>query len=143
MLPNLKETLSWFPVDQVAATLSYLMLPVNKAQIKGKESNRRSSYYHIKNPIYQGWKQITQYLGLTLGIQKIISFDKYINAVLHQASTDTWASNRAALLTEFWAQDFVQMPFSQLVINTEQAQRNSYALKRATIIDKELVKKFT
>jgi hypothetical protein len=73
VLPDLSGTLSWYPVDEVAATLGELLM----------SSDASNFTYHIDNPSRQPWKDMISILASELQIPSanILPYDQWIDRV--------------------------------------------------------------
>ncbi|EMR67039.1 putative polyketide synthase protein [Eutypa lata UCREL1] len=110
-LPDLDGTLSWCPVNTVAAVLGELAL-----------SNEPSTYpvYHIENPVRQPWREMIQMMAEELGIPRanIVPFADWIGLV-RQYPGSVEGDNPAGALVDFLERHFRTSPkFSSVNLDT-------------------------
>lgn len=142
VLPGLKGTLSWCPVDDVAAAVSDFLLPKRDLELPEEQQEYNRGIYHIENPVRQRWEQMIQWLSTALGVQQIVPFEDWVNCVRQQSSLNDEDKNPAGLLLEFWEKHFVRMSTGSLVLSTERSRRASPTLSGARMIDQELLEKY-
>lgn len=132
LLPFLDGTLSWYPVDGVAATLGDLLLC----------ETADDWIYHIDNPSRQGWQEMTASLASALGLGKdaIVPFDQWIDRVrrLRGSTVD----NPALQLIDFFENYFIPMSCGQLILDTTKANQYSETLRNQGPITDEVVDKY-
>ncbi|KUI60245.1 Conidial yellow pigment biosynthesis polyketide synthase [Cytospora mali] len=130
LLPDLKGTLSWCPVNDVACTLGELILsPGTKQPI-----------YHIENPVRQSWPAMIRMLCEILDIpsQNVVPFDDWVSKVRSSpGSTDK--ENPAARLVEFLSVHFVRMSCGDLILDTTKSKTDSLALRSTGPVNMELL----
>jgi thioester reductase-like protein/acyl carrier protein/SAM-dependent methyltransferase len=133
ILPDLTGTLSWCPVQDVAATLGELLI-LNK--------NRPYQIYHIENPSRQRWSEMIRKLADTIGIPHycIIPFDEWISRVSNSSSRA--CDNPARQLVGFFEKHFIRMSCGGLVLDTVNTWEHSKSFRSIKPVDKELVTKY-
>jgi thioester reductase-like protein len=132
LLPDLEGTLSWYPVNDVAATLGELLLTEISTDL----------IYHIDNPSRQEWKEMIGMLARALGISEegIVPYDTWVDRVRRfRASV---SDNPALQLIEFFDHYFVPMSCGGLVLDTGKARRHSETLRQQGPIDEGLLMKY-
>ncbi|GFG15645.1 conidial yellow pigment biosynthesis polyketide synthase [Aspergillus udagawae] len=132
LLPDLEGTLSWYPVNDVAATLGELLLTETSTDM----------IYHIDNPSRQGWKEMIGTLARALGIREdgIVPYETWVDRVRRfRASV---SDNPALQLIEFFDHYFVPMSCGGLVLDTGKARRHSETLRQQGPIDEGLLMKY-
>lgn len=99
VIPDLPGTLSWCPVNEVAAVLGELLL---------KDGNQ-TQVYHIENPSRQPWATMVRTLANELNIRhkNIVPFEQWIAHV--QQFPGTPDENPAIRLIQFFENDFLRM----------------------------------
>ena len=132
LLPYLEGTLSWYPVDGVAATLGDLLL----------SETADDWIYHIDNPSRQGWQEMTASLASALGLGKesIVPFDQWIDRVrrLRGSTVD----NPALQLIDFFENYFIPMSCGELILDTTKANQYSETLRNQGPITDEVIGKY-
>ncbi|TQV99026.1 hybrid PKS/NRPS enzyme [Cordyceps javanica] len=132
ILPRLDGTLSWFPVDGVAATLGELLM----------SESAKDLIYHIDNPSRQGWREMTLSLAgaLGLGENNIVPFEEWVDRVrrLRGSTVD----NPALQLIDFFENYFIPMSCGDLVLDTTKASSYSETLRNQAPISDEVVGKY-
>ncbi|KAK7731068.1 Type I Iterative PKS [Cytospora paraplurivora] len=132
-LPGLKGTLSWCPVNDVAATLGELILsPGTKQPI-----------YHIENPVRQSWPDMIGMLCEVLGIppQNVVSFEDWVSTV-RSLPGSAGEDNPAARLVDFLSEHFVRMSCGGLILDTTKSRAESLALRSTDPVDFKLLGKY-
>lgn len=133
-LPDLDGTLSWCPVNTVAAVLGELAL-----------SNEPSTYpvYHIENPVRQPWREMIQMMAEELGIPRanIVPFADWIGLV-RQYPGSVEGDNPAGALVDFLERHFVRMDCGGLVLDTAHSVAHSPTLRTEEAITQDLLKRY-
>ncbi|GAW13921.1 hypothetical protein ANO14919_033130 [Xylariales sp. No.14919] len=132
-LPNLPGTLSWLPVEDVAATLADLVLSTDPS----------SAIYHVENPARQHWSEVIRLLSSELQIpsSNVIPYREWLDRVCN-LSPGRDAENPAKRVMQFLEHDFLRMACGGLVLGTEKAVRVSESLGRAEPISQSTVKRY-
>ena len=128
-----EQTLSWCPVDQVAASLAELLLSDCQAY----------PIYHIENPSRQPWDEMTPLIAAALDIPRdnIIPFKEWLNRV-RQFPGSTETLNPAGRLVGFLENHFQRMDCGGLILDTVRSQEHSQTLRSLGPVDYDLVKKY-
>ncbi|KAL3461921.1 hypothetical protein BJX64DRAFT_288875 [Aspergillus heterothallicus] len=118
VLPDFEGLLSWTPVNDVAATLSDLLLA----------DNTPYPIYHIDNPVRQPWREMIPVLGDSLGVprDRIIPFADWVQRVRSFAGSEV--DNPAIKLIEFLDGNFLRMSCGGLLLETTKAREHSRTL---------------
>ncbi|KAK6072987.1 beta-ketoacyl synthase domain-containing protein [Seiridium cupressi] len=132
ILPDLDGTLSWCPVDDVAATLGELLMSETATDL----------IYHIDNPSRQTWRDLIADLahGLGLGPRNIVPFDQWLDRVRRFKGSTT--ENPALQLIDFFEIFFIPMSCGGLVLDTTKSQEHSTTLRNQGPVDSELIMKY-
>ncbi|KAI0442588.1 hypothetical protein F4803DRAFT_353224 [Xylaria telfairii] len=133
-LPSLEGTLSWYPVDRVAETLSDLLLTDTAAGT--------SFIGHIDNPARQSWGEMISAFADCLGIttENIIPYPAWVARVRQFAGSV--AENPALQLIDFFEQYFVAMSCGQLMLDTVETRSHSTTMQTMKPVEKDLVRKY-
>lgn len=132
ILPDLDGTLSWAPVDLVAATLGELLMSDTASDL----------VYHIDNPARQPWQDMIAALARALDIapENIVPYGKWVDRVRRfRGST---ADNPALQLEDFFVHYFVPMSCGGLVLDTSKTRTYSKTLAGMGPVGGELVAKY-
>ena len=134
LFPDLPGTLSWCPVNHVAATLGELLF--------SSSINAPRPIYHIENPSRQPWPKMTEILANALGIPRsnVIPFNRWLDSVRRYPGPST--DNPAAQLAGFFDADFIRMTCGGLVLDTTKSREHSSTLRKMEPVDQELVMKY-
>ncbi|KFY80937.1 hypothetical protein V499_00270 [Pseudogymnoascus sp. VKM F-103] len=132
-IPDLSGDLSWYPVNDVAATLGELLLgDVTPYPI-----------YHIENPERQSWSEMIEVLVELLNIPRanIITFEAWLDRVRQFPPSSADTENPAARLVEFLEAHFVRMSCGHLILDTAHSRQHSETLRNSALVGRELVAK--
>ena len=131
-LPDLEGTLSWYPVDLVAATLGELLMSDTTSDL----------VYHIDNPSRQTWRDMIATLADVLDISpnNIVPYGKWIDRV--RRFRGSIADNPALQLEEFFIHYFLPMSCGGLVLDTSQTRQHSKTLREIGPVEADLVAKY-
>ena len=132
-LPDLDGLLSWTTVNDVAATMSDLLL-----------SNTHSDpFYHIDNPVRQPWKEMIPILADALEIphERIIPFPEWLRRVKAFPGLVEW-ENPAAKLAEFLNDDFVRMSCGGVLMETVKTWEHSQSFRRVGPVTPDVVRRY-
>lgn len=129
--PCFEGTLSWTPVNDVAAALGDLLL-----------QNHSAPYpiYHIDNPVRQPWSEMVSILAEALGVE-IINFEEWIRRVRSYPGTAEW-ENPAIKLIDFFDQDYTRMSCGGLLLDTSHACEHSETLRAVRPVEPNVARKF-
>ena len=127
-LPDVDGTVYWTPVNDIASTLSDLVL------------SNRTPYpvYHIKNPVGQPWREVNAILADALGIPNLIPFEQWVQRV----RTAPQRNNPASTLLEFLDSNYLRMSCGGLVLDTRRALEHSKSLATVGPMSEEVVRKY-
>ncbi|KAL5333395.1 hypothetical protein BJX70DRAFT_406246 [Aspergillus crustosus] len=133
-LPELRGELSWTPVNEVAATLSDLLL-----------ASREASFpvYQIDNPIRQPWEEMLPVLADALGIPRdnVVPFGEWVRRVRHFPGS-VELDNPAAKLIEFLDDNFLRMSCGGLLLDTANSREHSVAMRGVGPVSAEVARKY-
>ncbi|KAH8704876.1 hypothetical protein BGW36DRAFT_421463 [Talaromyces proteolyticus] len=132
-LPDFMGDLSWLPVNDVAATLSDLLL----------SDVGPSPIYHIENPARQSWSEIISLFAELLNIPRtsIIPFKEWVEKVQEYPASGN-PENPAKKILEFFDDHFMRMACGGLVLDTTMSRAHSQTLANAKPISVDLVQKY-
>ncbi|PWY78031.1 hypothetical protein BO94DRAFT_588334 [Aspergillus sclerotioniger CBS 115572] len=124
VLPGLDGVLSWTPVDDVAATLSDLILTENPHSI-----------YHIDNAVRQPWPDMIKVIAQELAIlpDSVIPFPEWVHRV--KAFPGTREDNPASVMADWLGDNFERMSCGGLLLDTTHARQHSASLRALGAVD--------
>ena len=127
-LPNVVGTVYWTPVNDIAGTLSDLVL------------SDRTPYpvYHIENPVGQPWGATNAILADALGIRDLIPFNEWVERVRAAPQRN----NPASTLLEFLDSNYLRMSCGGLVLDVKNTLEHSEPLKAVGPVSEEVVRKY-
>lgn len=133
-LPDFDGDLCWTPVDQVAGTLSDLLLG---------DATPNHPIYHIDNPVRQPWKEMIPILADALEIPRanIIPFSEWVRRVRQFPGNVEW-DNPAAKLIEFLDDNFLRMSCGGLLLDTAKSREHSKALAAVGPVSGDVARKY-
>ena len=130
-LPDLDGELSWTPVDDVAGTLSDLLLAESTPY----------PIYHIDNPVRQPWREMLPVLADALAIpHNIISFPDWIHRV--HIFPGCVEDNPAVRMVDFLEENFTRMSCGGLLLSTDKSVEHSSTLASVGPVSAEAVRKY-
>ncbi|PYI02638.1 hypothetical protein BO78DRAFT_432746 [Aspergillus sclerotiicarbonarius CBS 121057] len=131
ILPTFEGVLSWTPVNDVAATLSDLILTENPRPI-----------YHIDNVARQSWPEMIGVLAQELGIppDNVIPFPEWIHRV--KAFPGTREDNPASVMADWLGDNFERMSCGGLLLDTSHTRQHSAALRALEPVDHTVVRRY-
>lgn len=127
-LPDVNGTLHWTPVNDVACTLSDLLLA----------GNAPYPIYHIENPVGQPWKEMNEYLQAALKIPHLIPFHDWLERVRQAPQRN----NPAVLLSEFLDSNYLSMSCGGLVLDVSKTLEHSETLNAVGPVSDQIVRKY-
>ncbi|KAL4735959.1 hypothetical protein BDV11DRAFT_211615 [Aspergillus similis] len=132
ILPYLEGTLSWYPVDGVAAALGELLFSKAADDL----------IYHIDNPSRQNWQDMMASLASALGLGKesIVPYDQWVDRVRRLRGST--ADNPALQLIDFFETYFIPMSCGELILDTTRAKQYSETLRNQGPITDEVIGKY-
>ena len=131
-LPDLEGTLSWYPVDDVSATLRDLLM----------SDTTPCPIYHVENPSRQPWKEMIATLADALNVHRdgVVPFEEWTDRVRRFPGSST--DNPAGQLGDFYRDHFVRMSCGGLVLDTAKTREHSATLRKGGILSRDLVMKY-
>jgi len=139
VLPDLEGTLSWYPVDKVAATLGELLMSTRLT----KTEIETDLIYHIDNPSRQPWKAMITTLARMLDIpitpQHIIPYEEWITKVRRFRSSSI-NDNPALQLITFFENYFVNMSCGGLLLDVKKTIKISETMREMREVNEKIVK---
>lgn len=132
-LPDFDGLLSWTPVNDVAATLSDLLLAENVPY----------PIYHIDNPVRQPWCDMIPVLADALEIpwSNTIPFDEWVSRV-RSFPGSIELDNPAVKLVEFLDGNFIRMSCGGLLLNTAKSREHSKTLANVGPVSDDVARKY-
>lgn len=129
-LPDMVGGLYWTPVNDIASTLSDLVLADNVPY----------PIYHIENPVGQPWHEMTSVLAKALHIppSNVIPFQEWIERVRKAPQKN----NPASALVEFLEDNYLRMSCGRLVLDTEKALEHSKTLREVGPVSETVARKY-
>ena len=131
-LPDLRGTLSWSPVDDVAASLLDILM------------SNATPYpiYHIENPVRQPWPEMIGLLAEELDVpsENIVPYEEWMDKV---RSCDTpMVENPAKQLMDFWEIHYLRMSTGPLVLDTKHSREHSRTMRESGPVEEKLVERY-
>ncbi|MCJ1381693.1 fusarubin cluster-polyketide synthase [Xylographa soralifera] len=127
-LPDVGGTVYWTPVNDIAGTLSDLVLSDRTPQ----------PIYHIENPVGQPWREVNAILADALNIPNLIPFEEWVERV----RTGGQRNNPAATLLDFLDDNYLRMSCGGLVLDVKQTLEHSKTLSAVGPVSEEVVRKY-
>lgn len=127
-LPDVPGTVYWTPVNDIAGTLSDLVLAEHTPY----------PVYHIENPVGQSWKETNAILADALGIKNMIPFEEWTERVKAAPSRN----NPASTLLEFLDSNYLRMSCGGLVLDVKHTLEHSKTLSAVGPVSEEVVRKY-
>ncbi|KAM4057312.1 starter unit:ACP transacylase in aflatoxin biosynthesis domain-containing protein [Hirsutella rhossiliensis] len=129
-LPNVDGTVFWTPVDDVAGTLSDLVVSDRKPH----------DFYHIDNPVGQEWRGTSAILADALNIPKsnLIPFHEWVERVRRAPAHN----NPASALVDFLDSNYLRMSCGGLVLGVENALEHSKTLSSTGPVSEEVIRSY-
>lgn len=142
VLPALEGTLSWYPVDLVAATLGELLLLAPETTASEEEEDEQQLVYHVDNPARQPWAEMIASLAraLDLGAEAIVPYRQWLDRV--RRFRGSVGDNPALQLEEFFVHYFVSMSCGGLVLDTAKTRVHSKTMREMGPVSSDLVAKY-
>lgn len=127
-LPDVDGTVYWTTVNDIAASLSDLVL------------SDRIPYpiYHIENPVGQSWREMNLILADALNIPNVIPFKEWVERV----RTGPQRNNPAATLLEFLDSNYLRMSCGGLVLDVKKTLEHSKTLAAVGPVSEEIARKY-
>ena len=133
LLPDLDGTLSWYPVDKVAATLGELLLSAST-------SATHQLIYHIDNPARQPWSVMIKTLAQALDIPlaRIVPYEQWLDRMRRFRASPV--DNPALQLLDLFTYYFIPMSCGGLVLDVAQTRVHSPTMQQMRPVDDDLVR---
>lgn len=127
-LPDVSGTVYWTTVNDIAGTLSDLVL------------SDRTPYpiYHIENPVGQPWREMNAILANALNISNLIPFEEWVERV----RTAGQKNNPAATLLGFLDDNYLRMSCGGLVLDVKKTLEHSKTLSAVGPVSEEVARKY-
>ncbi|KAL9069423.1 MAG: hypothetical protein Q9157_006161 [Trypethelium eluteriae] len=127
-LPDVDGTVYWTPVNDVAGTLSDLVL----------SDRTPSPIYHIENPIGQPWHEMNATLSAALNIPNLIPFEEWVERVRAAPRRN----NPATTLLDFLDSNYLRMSCGGLVLDVKKTLEHSKTLGTVGPVDEEVTRRY-
>ncbi|KAJ5681682.1 Acyl transferase/acyl hydrolase/lysophospholipase [Penicillium maclennaniae] len=127
-LPDVLGTVYWTPVNDIAGTLSDLLLA----------DNTPYPVYHIENPVGQPWKETNTILADALGIKNLISFEEWVERV----KVAPQRNNPTASLLDFLDSNYLRMSCGGLGLDVKHTLEHSKPLQAVGPVSEEVIRKY-
>jgi iterative type I PKS product template protein len=127
-LPEVDGKLYWTPVNDVAATLSDIVLSTEDTK----------GIYHVDHPTGQSWKEMNAILSSALKIPSLIPFEEWLDRVRKAPQK----GNPAALLAEFLESNYLRMSCGGLVLDVAHSLEQSASLRELGPVPEKVVRKY-
>ncbi|RCI15849.1 hypothetical protein L249_1704 [Ophiocordyceps polyrhachis-furcata BCC 54312] len=127
-LPDVDGTVFWTPVNDIAATLSDLVLSDRKPH----------SVYHIENPVGQSWRETNAVLADALKIPNLIPFGDWVERVRAAPQRN----NPASTLLDFLDGNYLRMSCGGLVLDVKNTLEHSKTLAAVGPVSEEVIRKY-
>ena len=127
-LPDVQGTLYWTPVEDVAGTMTDLVL------------GERTPWpiYHIDNPVGQPWREMNAILAQALGVREVLPFAEWVERVRRAPQR----GNPAATLLEFLEGNYERMSCGGLVLDVSKTMEHSRTLATVRPVSEAVVRKY-
>ncbi|KAL7941141.1 acetyl-CoA synthetase-like protein [Trichoderma barbatum] len=128
ILPTIKGTVSWIPVDDAAAAVTEILL----------RSEAPGLVAHVENPVRQTWDQVLGVVGNELGITESLPFDDWLEkvAATDEKDADVYPVKK---LYEFFKLHFRIASSGAVIMGTDVSRKNSATLRSLTALDKDVI----
>lgn len=127
---NFLQTLSWLPVDLVAASISEILLT----------NHALDPIYHLENSIRQSWHDCLTVLASELDMSNShdLPFDDWLNNFCANSDDET-NQNPMKEISDFFKEDFERMAGGLLVLSTENTRKVSSTFRSVKPVDRDLI----
>ena len=134
LFPCLPGTLSWLPVNDVAAVISELSI---------NSSLPSSPIYHVENPTRQSWHEMISLFASELGISPtaVIPYQQWLE-LARKMSHDGKVDIPIVKVMHFMENDFLRMACGGLILSTEKAVAASRTLRHTGPLQDDLIKSY-
>lgn len=127
-LPSVPGNLYWTPVNDVAHTLSDLLLAANTPH----------PVYHVDHPTGQSWEKMTPLLQSLLHITQTLPFPEWLARVRAHPQKN----NPALLLADFLEHNYLRMSCGGLVLDVSNSLEHSECLRGLEPVEDRVVGKY-
>ncbi|RDW58256.1 hypothetical protein BP6252_13667 [Coleophoma cylindrospora] len=127
-LPDVGGTVYWTPVNDIAGTLSDLVLAEHTPY----------PVYHIENPVGQPWKEMNAILADALNIPNLIPFEEWCKRVRSAPQRN----NPASTLLDFLDSNYLRMSCGGLVLDVKKTLEHSKTLSTVGPVSEEVARKY-
>ncbi|KAH8585531.1 hypothetical protein B0O99DRAFT_154018 [Bisporella sp. PMI_857] len=127
-LPDMDGTVYWTSVNDIAATLSDLVLA----------DHTPYPVYHIENPVGQSWKEMNAILADALDIPSLIPFQEWVERVRAAPQRN----NPASTLLDFLDRTYIRMAGGGLVLDVKKTLEHSKTLRSVGPVSEEVARKY-
>ncbi|KAL7623783.1 fusarubin cluster-polyketide synthase [Parahypoxylon ruwenzoriense] len=127
-LPDVSGKLYWTPVNDIAGTLSDLVL----------SDRTPHPIYHIDNPVGQPWSEMNNILADALKIKDLIPFEEWVERVRAAPQRN----NPASTLLEFLDSNYLRMSCGGLVLDVKKTLEHSKTLSAVGPVSEEVARKY-
>ena len=127
-IPDVPGDVFWTPVNDIAGTLSDLVLA----------DNTPYPIYHIENPVGQTWKETNAILADALGIKNLVPFEEWVELVRKAPQRN----NPSSTLLEFLDSNYLRMSCGGLVLDVKNTLEHSKTLAAVGPVSEEVVRKY-
>ncbi|KIL93105.1 hypothetical protein FAVG1_03082 [Fusarium avenaceum] len=127
-LPDVDGNLNWTPVNDIADTLTDLVL----------SNTTPYPIYHIDNPVGQQWRDVNNILSEVLRIPNKVPFKEWLDLVRKAPQQD----NPAALLADFLEETYLRMACGKLVLDVKHTLEHSKSLAAVGPVSENVVRKY-
>ncbi|KAJ4178461.1 fusarubin cluster-polyketide synthase [Fusarium falciforme] len=127
-LPDVDGALNWTPVNDIADTLSDLVL----------SDRAPHPFYHIDNPVGQQWRDVNAILSDALRIPNLVPFKDWLQLVRKAPQQD----NPAALLVDFLESTYLRMACGGLVLDVKNTLEHSKSLRAVGPVPEVVTRKY-
>lgn len=127
-LPDVDGTVFWTSVNDIAGTLSDLVL----------SKRAPHAIYHIENPVGQSWRETNAILADALKITDLIPFDEWVERVRNAPQRN----NPASTLLDFLDGNYLRMSCGGLVLDVKNTLEHSKTLSEVGPVSEEVVRKY-
>jgi thioester reductase-like protein/acyl carrier protein len=129
-LPDVEGKLYWTPVNDVAASLSDIVL---REAEEGKYA-----VYHIDHPTGQSWSEMNAHISKALKIPTLVPFREWLDRVRAAPQKN----NPALLLAEFLESNYLRMSCGGLVLDVAHSVEQSKTLREIGPVPEKVVRKY-
>ena len=127
-LPDVDGTVYWTPVNDIAGTLSDLVL----------SDRTPHPIYHIENPVGQPWREMNAILADALNIPNLVPFEEWVERVRAAPQRN----NPASTLLDFLDSNYLRMSCGGLVLDVKKTLEHSKTLSAVGPVSEEVARKY-